>query len=54
MNPVGGLPQGYLTPLTDRSGLQMTLFSNQAPVFEMPYRNFLFNSIVSPNRIQGS
>lgn len=47
MRPIGQGAEGFFTHLTDRSGAQMKVFSNQAPVFEMPYRNFLITGIVN-------
>lgn len=47
MRPIGGGAEAFFTHLTDRSGAQMKIFSNQAPVFEIPYRNFLVNGIVN-------
>jgi hypothetical protein len=45
MKPIGGGSEGFFTHLTDRSGAQMKVFSNQAPVLEMPYRNFMITGI---------
>jgi len=45
MKPIGGGSEGFFTHLTDRSGAQMKVFSNQAPVLEMPYRNFMVTGI---------
>lgn len=47
MRPIGGGAEGFFTHMTDRSGAQMKIFSNQAPVFEMPYRNFLIFGITN-------
>jgi len=47
MRPIGGGAEGFFTHLTDRSGAQMKVFSNQAPVFEMPYRNFMITGITN-------
>lgn len=45
MRPIGGGAEAFFTHLTTQSGAQMKIFSNQAPVFEMPYRNFLITGI---------
>lgn len=45
MRPIGGGAEAFFTHLTGQSGAQMKIFSNQAPVFEMPYRNFLVTGI---------
>lgn len=47
MRPVGGGAEGFFTHLTTNAGAQMKVFSNQAPVFEMPYRNFIITGIVN-------
>lgn len=47
MKPIGGGAQGFFTHMTDRSGAQMKLFSNQAPLFEKPFQNFLITSITN-------
>jgi len=47
MKPIGGGAEGFFTHLTDRSGAQMKVFSNQAPVLEMPYRNFMITGITN-------
>jgi hypothetical protein len=47
MKPIGGGAEGFFTHLTGNAGAQMKIFSNQAPVFEMPYRNFIVNGIVN-------
>lgn len=47
MKPVGGGAEGFFTHLTSNAGAQMKVFSNQAPVFEKPYQNFLINGIVN-------
>lgn len=47
MRPIGQGAEGFFTHLTDRSGAQMKVFSNQAPVFEMPYRNFMVTNVVN-------
>jgi hypothetical protein len=47
MRPIGGGAEAFFTHLTTQSGAQMKIFSNQAPVFEIPYRNFLVNNIVN-------
>jgi hypothetical protein len=51
MRPIGGGAEGFFTHLTTNAGAQMKVFSNQAPVFEMPYRNFIVTGIVSPQQI---
>jgi hypothetical protein len=45
MRPIGGGAEAFFTHLTTQSGAQMKIFSNQAPVLEMPYRNFLITGI---------
>lgn len=45
MRPIGGGAEAFFTHLTTQSGAQMKIFSNQAPVFEMPYRNYLITGI---------
>lgn len=47
MRPIGGGAEAFFTHLTGQAGAQMKIFSNQAPVFEIPYRNFLVNNIVN-------
>lgn len=47
MRPIGGGAEAFFTHLTTQSGAQMKIFSNQAPVFEMPYRNFLITGIAN-------
>jgi hypothetical protein len=48
MRPIGGMgDEGFFTHLTDRAGAQMKVFSNQAPVFEMPFRNFIITGIAN-------
>jgi hypothetical protein len=47
MKPIGGGAEGFFTHLTTNAGAQMKVFSNQAPVFEIPYRNFMINGIVN-------
>jgi hypothetical protein len=47
MRPIGGGAEAFFTHLTGQAGAQMKIFSNQAPVFEIPYRNFLVNGIVN-------
>lgn len=47
MRPIGGGAQGFFTHSTTTAGAQIKCFSNQAPVFEMPYRNFMITGIVS-------
>lgn len=47
MRPIGGGAEAFFTHLTGNAGAQMKIFSNQAPVFEMPYRNFLITGIAN-------
>jgi hypothetical protein len=47
MRPIGGGAEAFFTHLTAQSGAQMKIFSNQAPVFEMPYRNFMIQNITN-------
>jgi hypothetical protein len=47
MRPIGGGAEAFFTHLTGFAGAQMKIFGNQAPVFEIPYRNFLVNGIVN-------
>jgi hypothetical protein len=47
MRPIGGGAQGFFTHSTTTAGAQIKCFSNQAPVFEMPFRNFLITGIVN-------
>lgn len=47
MKPINGMPEAFLTHRTDKSGMQMKIFSNQAPVFEIPYRNFMVTGIIN-------
>lgn len=47
MRPIGGGAEAFFTHLTNNAGAQMKIFSNQAPVFEMPYRNFLITGITN-------
>jgi hypothetical protein len=47
MKPIGGGAEAFFTHLTSAAGAQMKIFSNQAPVFEMPYRNFLVTGITN-------
>jgi hypothetical protein len=49
MRPIGGGAQGFFTHSTTTAGAQIKCFSNQAPVFEMPFRNFLITGIVNSN-----
>jgi hypothetical protein len=47
MRPIGGGAQGFFTHSTTTAGAQIKCFSNQAPVFEKPFLNFLTNGIVN-------
>lgn len=47
MRPIGGGAQGFFTHSINTAGAQIKCFSNQAPVFETPYRNFLITGIVN-------
>lgn len=47
MRPIGGGAEAFFTHLTSNAGAQMKIFSNQAPVLEMPYRNFIVSGIVN-------
>lgn len=47
MRPIGGGAEAFFTHLTGNAGAQMKIFSNQAPVLEMPYRNFLITGIAN-------
>lgn len=47
MRPIGGGAEAFFTHSTTQSGAQMKIFSNQAPVFEMPYRNFLITGVTN-------
>lgn len=47
MKPIGGGAEAFFTHLTGNAGAQMKIFSNQAPVLEMPYRNFIVTGIVN-------
>ena len=47
MRPIGGGAEAFFTHLTNNAGAQMKIFSNQAPVLEMPYRNFIVTGIVN-------
>jgi len=45
MRPIGGGAEAFFTHMPSNAGASMRIFSNQAPVFEMPYRNFLITGI---------
>lgn len=45
MRPIGGGAEAFFTHMPQNAGASMRIFSNQAPVFEMPYRNFLITGI---------
>jgi hypothetical protein len=47
MRPLGGLAQGFLQHSQTTAGMSMRVFSNQAPVFEKPFINFLVTGIVN-------
>lgn len=47
MKPIGGGAEAFFTHLTSNAGAQMKIYSNQAPVLEMPYRNFIVTGIVN-------
>lgn len=47
MKPIGGGAEAFFTHMPQNAGASMRIFSNQAPVFEMPFRNFLINGIVN-------
>lgn len=47
MRPIGGGAQGFFTHSTTTAGAQIKCFSNQAPVFEKPFLNFLVTGIVN-------
>jgi len=47
MKPIGGGAEAFFTHLTTAAGAQLKIFSNQAPVFEMPYRNFIVTAITN-------
>lgn len=47
MRPIGGAPDAFFTHINNKAGAQMKAYSNQAPVFEMPWRNFLITGIVN-------
>lgn len=45
MRPIGGGSEAFFTHMPSNAGASMRIYSNQAPVFEMPYRNFLITGI---------
>lgn len=54
MRPIKGLNEGFLTPLTDKSGCQSMMFSNQAPFCDKNWHNFFVDNIVSPGDVVDS
>jgi len=51
MRPIKGLNEGFLTPLTDKSGCQTLSFSNQAPFCDQNWHNFIVRNVVSPGDV---
>lgn len=47
MKPIGGGAEAFFQHMPSNAGASMRIFSNQAPVFEMPYRNFMVTGIVN-------
>lgn len=47
MRPIGGGAEAFFTHMPSNAGASMRIFSNQAPVLEMPYRNFLITGIAN-------
>jgi hypothetical protein len=47
MRPIGGGAEAFFLQAPNNAGAEIRIYSNQAPVFEMPYRNFLVNSVVN-------
>jgi len=47
MKPIAGMPEAFMLQMPNNAGLEMRIFSNQAPVLEIPYRNFLVTGIVN-------
>lgn len=45
MRPIGGGAEAFFQHMPLNAGASLRIFSNQAPVFEMPYRNFLITGI---------
>jgi len=45
MRPIGGGAEAFFQHMPSNAGASLRIFSNQAPVFEMPYRNFLITGI---------
>lgn len=45
MRPIGGGAEAFFTHMPSNAGASLRIFSNQAPIFEMPYRNFLITGI---------
>lgn len=52
MRPIGGGAQGFFTHSTTVAGAQIKAYSNQAPVFPIPYRNFIVTGIVNSGTSQ--
>lgn len=53
MRPIGGGAEAFFQQADSNAGAQMRIYSNQAPVFEIPYRNFLITNITSPYDVPG-
>jgi hypothetical protein len=53
MRPIGGGAEAFFQQADNNAGAQMRIYSNQAPVFEIPYRNFLITNITSPYDVPG-
>jgi hypothetical protein len=47
MRPIGGGAEAFFQHMPSNAGASLRIFSNQAPVFEMPYRNFLITGIAN-------
>lgn len=47
MRPIGGGAEAFFLQAPNNAGAEIRIYSNQAPVFEMPYRNFLVQAIVN-------